>query len=81
MEASDVVLEISEKINKLKLIKYHKQIAKRQRQSYNNMLIDVNLFEEGILIEMDFKQKVLIGMSPRQVSSEYYKQQLRNVLG
>ncbi|CAF1001902.1 unnamed protein product, partial [Brachionus calyciflorus] len=30
---------------------------------------------------MDYKQKILIGLSPRQNSGEYYNQQQRNLLG
>ena len=30
---------------------------------------------------MDFKQKIRIGMSPRQINSEFFKQKLRFVLG
>ena len=41
---------------------------------------DVNLLKNNILIEIDFKQKILIGTSPRQVNSEYYNQELRGLL-
>jgi hypothetical protein len=30
---------------------------------------------------MDFKQKIIIGLSPRQVISEYYNQMSRSLLG
>ena len=33
------------------------------------------------MIEVDFKQKIVIGLSPRQVSSEYYNQLSRSCLG
>ena len=34
-----------------------------------------------LFIEIDWKQKIKIGMSPRQVSREFYSQQQRTVLG
>lgn len=70
-----------EKIRTIELIQYHYQISRRQRESYKNMLNDKNLFNSAILIEMDYKQKILIGMSPRQVSGEFYNQQTRNLIG
>ena len=70
-----------ENIKKLELIKFHYQIAKRQRKSYKNMLNNKKLFDDSIIIEMDYKQKILIGMSPRQVSGEFYRQQQRSLLG
>lgn len=70
-----------EKINKLDIIKFHYQIADRQRKCYKKNLTDLKLFDHSIVIEMDFKQKILIGLSPRQVSGEFYRQQQRNMLG
>ena len=69
------------KINNLKEVDYHKKIANHQRNAYNTMRKDVNLLKDNILIEIDFKQKILIGTSPRQVNSEYYNQELRGLLG
>lgn len=40
-------------------IDFHHSIAKRQRESYNQMR--KNLEKDYILIEVDWKQKVLIG--------------------
>jgi hypothetical protein len=42
---------------------------------------DINLLKKNILIEIDFKKKILIGTSPRQVNSEYYTQELKGLLG
>ena len=39
------------------------------------------MLRNKILIEMDFKQKIVIGRSPRQVNEEYYKQVQRTCLG
>ena len=70
-----------QKIRKLEIIRFHSQIAERQRKCYKNNLNDHKLFDNSIVIEMDFKQKILIGLSPRQVSGEFYRQQQRNLLG
>ena len=40
-----------------------------------------DLPEDYLFIELDFKQKILIGMSPRQINREFYNQQQRSVLG
>ena len=58
---------------------YHKSIADKQRRSYNNSKLILD--ENSVFIELDWKQKVLIGMGPRQVSSEFREQQQRTLLG
>lgn len=78
---SDIVNQSIEKIQSLEYIQFHYTIAKRQRTSYKKMLTDTQLLQENLLIEIDYKQKILIGLSPRQTSGEYYKQQQRNFLG
>ena len=71
--------KITECLNRIKLLDYHYSIATLQRKSY---VESKNNIKDGqIFIEMDFKQKIRIGMSPRQINSEYFKQQLRFVLG
>ena len=40
-----------------------------------------NLPDGYILIEIDYKQKLTIGLSPRQPTEEYYNQKQRTVLG
>ena len=40
-----------------------------------------NLPDDVLFIELDWKQKIKIGMSPRQVSREFYNQQSRTILG
>lgn len=62
-------------------LEYHKSIAKRQRESYNNMKNDTLLLKNSILIELDFKQKIVIGLGPRQCSTDYYNQVQRSFLG
>lgn len=60
---------------------FHKNIAKIQRTAYNKHTSDSEKLTGKILIEVDFKQKIVVGMSPRQVSSEYYTQISRSCLG
>ena len=50
-------------ISELKDIDIHRNIAKRQRDSYNNDKNHLDL--DTLLIEMDWKQKVLIGNKSR----------------
>jgi hypothetical protein len=40
-----------------------------------------NLTFDYLFIEIDWKQKISIGMSPRQISREFYNQQYRTILG
>ncbi len=37
--------------------------------------------KDALFIELDYKQKVNIGLSPRQPSEEYYNQKQRSILG
>ena len=74
-----LINSIRNRLNEIQLLDYHKLIAKRQRNSYIQM--KKNLPEGSILIEIDFKQKIKIGMSPKQINSEFYKQKLRYFLG
>ncbi len=52
---------ICKKINDLMNIEFHQNIAKRQRYVYNLDRTDKSRFSNTIMIEMDFKQKVVIG--------------------
>lgn len=61
-------------------ISFHKLIAKAQRNAYKNHLNAENL-KNKILIEIDYKQKIKIGFSPRQITREYYEQKERSCLG
>ena len=72
-------LHIENIIEKIEILDWHFSIGKRQRDSYNKMKKD--LPEDYLFIELDFKQKILIGMSPRQINREFYNQQQRSVLG
>jgi len=39
------------------------------------------LKKKELLIVIDYKEKLKIGLSPRQISSEFYAQQQRSLLG
>ncbi|CAF0809146.1 unnamed protein product [Brachionus calyciflorus] len=71
--------EIEKVLSCIEVFDFHREIANRQRDSYNQMR--ENLEDDYILIEMDWKQKILIGMSPRQTSNEYRTQVSRTLLG
>ncbi len=67
------------RLKEIELLDNHRSIADRQRECYNDMKEKIP--SDYLLIELDFKQKIKIGLSPRQVGSEFYKQKLRYVLG
>ena len=64
-----------------KALLFHKNLARSQRQAYNKQHKNYEYLEEKILIEIDYKQKMILPMSPRQVNAEYYKLQQRICLG
>ena len=70
---------IDRKFNKIEILNWHHSIATRQKASYKYM--KENLPVEYLFFELDYKQKITIGMSPRQISKEFYKQQQRSILG
>ena len=57
----------------------HIENANRQRASY--IKSKQNLDEDTLFIEIDWKENFKIGMSPRQVSSEFYSQKPRTCIG
>ena len=59
----------------------HRNIANTQRKSYNEQRKSMNILTKNILIEVDFKQKIPIGLSPRPINKEYYEQELRTCSG
>ena len=69
------------RLNELIAIQFHRKIAKVQREAYNKMRINEKLLENALLIDIDFKQKIVIGSSPRQISSEYFKNIQKSLLG
>ena len=52
-------------------------MAKSQREAYDNHRKNPDALRNKIMIVMDFKQKIIIGMSKDQVNQEYYKQEQR----
>ena len=76
---SKICNDILKRLDKIEILDWHHSIATRQRIKYNSM--KEKLPEDYIFIEIDFKQKIVIGMSPRQIGQEYYNQQQRTVLG
>ena len=61
-------LQIIKKINDLQEIEYHQLIANRQRKIYNEQRSNEKLLRENVLIELDFKEKIIVGLEPRQVN-------------
>ncbi len=42
-------------------LEYHRSVSERQRNSYNRMRTDLEALKSSILIEIDFKQKIVLG--------------------
>jgi hypothetical protein len=81
---NDTLAKITTMIENLKvyeILSFHKNIAKAQRNAYNLHCKNPDFLKNKLLIELDFKQKFVIGLSPRQISSEYYHQIQRSCLG
>ena len=77
----DKYYEIYVMLKDYEAILFHKNIALCQRIAYNDGRKKLETLRGKILIEVDFKQKFVIGMSPRQVSGEFYNQTQRTCLG
>jgi hypothetical protein len=73
--------QLIDELKAYEAIVFHKNVAYCQRIAYNDHHKCVEDLFGKILIEVDFKQKIVIGMSPRQISSEYYDQIMRSCLG
>jgi len=73
--------DILKKAREFREYEFHRNIAANQRSSYKNNINDIILLEEALVIEIDFKQKVMIGISPRQVNAEFYENEKRTFLG
>ena len=70
-----------ELINDYEQIVFHQNVNKVQRACYNNHHKLISILNNKLLIEIDYKQRIRIGMSPRQVGQEYYNQETRSCLG
>jgi 3-hydroxy-3-methylglutaryl CoA synthase len=73
--------ESIELISDYEQILFHQNVSKLQRECYNKHHNSVQNLKNKILIELDFKQRIKIGMSPRQIGQEYYEQESRSCLG
>ena len=80
-ETYDKYKTFVDEIEDYQSILFHKNIALMQRTAYSKQLKNLEELRNKILIELDFKQKFVIGMSPRQVSREFYSQTTRTCLG
>ena len=47
-------------------------MAKRQREIYNKMRDEPTLLKGKILIELDYKSKIRLGIGPRQINKEFF---------
>ena len=72
IEKSHRTIETISQIEDIVAIQFHRKIAKIQRDANNKNKKDITTLQNSLLIEVDFKQKIVIGSSPRQVSTEYY---------
>jgi len=62
-------------------VREHQVNSKIQRDAYNFQRKNKDFLKTRILIDLDFKQKIVIGLSPIQVNSEYYNLDNRTCLG
>jgi hypothetical protein len=74
--------EIIEKLEHLKEIEFHKQVAERQRKVYNRYRTDPKfLGNDSIFIDVDWKEKICYGKNgPRQVNGDWYNSKLCSLL-
>jgi hypothetical protein len=72
-ERLNVVIHLCEQVKDYKVLEFHQTVAKCQREAYNdNRTIDK--LRGKILIEVDFKEKIAIGLSQRQTGYEWFQQ-------
>ena len=50
-----------EKLQLLQQIDFHQEVQKRQRESYTSMIKNEELLKNNLIIEMDFKAKIVLG--------------------
>ncbi len=73
------VKKILERLKKIELLDFHYNISRRQRDSYNRL--KQNVPDDTVFLELDFKERIKIGLSPEQISQEFYRLKSRYVLG
>ena len=50
-------------------VEFHRSVARRQRNIYNEQRKDAKLLREKILIEFDFKMKIKVPIGPKEVKN------------
>jgi hypothetical protein len=68
-------------IQKYTEILFHKMSANRQKKCFNDDRKNLILLEDTLVINIDWKQKVNIGMCERQPNANYRNQDLRSCFG
>jgi hypothetical protein len=61
------------KVKELDAIEYHKYIAYRQRNAYNTQKSDTEFLKDKLLIDYDYKQKIILGKGSRIPNSEFFQ--------
>jgi hypothetical protein len=75
------MLILTDSLKTIQVFKISLNAAYFQLQAFNDQHKIKEKLRNKILLEIDFKQKIVIGLSPRQVNEEYYKQVQRICLG
>jgi hypothetical protein len=74
---TEKIQELTSIISQLKDLEamfIHKKVAKSQRAAYQFQRNSKEFLKDKILIDVDYKQKIVVGKGPRQVNADYYKQ-------
>ena len=69
------------KVKDYQEIEYHRHVARMQRESYNTDCRDFTLLSKKILIEFDYKEKLIVGICPREIGSDFYNRKQVSLLG
>ena len=78
-EKLNYIANIMIDLKNIERIEFHKFVANSQREAYNKQRKDKELLRRKILIDVDWKQKIVVGgagacSGPRQINKEYYTQ-------
>ena len=60
------------KVKDYQEVEYHRSVSITQRESYNRDCKDKVLLSHKILIEFDFKEKIIVGIGPREVNITHF---------
>lgn len=69
----NVVIHLEEQVKDYKVLLFHQMVAKCQRDAYNDHRTKEKL-RGKILIDVDYKEKLVIGISQRQTNYEWFEQ-------